>query len=1103
MPFIAPVVAAVSGALAGAASFIGGSLIGKVIVGVGLNLAASKLLGKAAGKPQEQPRGTKLETQYGGSRAREVIVGTTATAGQDVYTNTFGDGNVFIHKVFILSDFPIHEITRIAVDGEWRGFVGGEDHRGRAIEGYADGPGQLWVKLHRGLPNQPADAHLIGTANPAGRWTEDHVGAGVAYAVVLARFDDEKMSSFPALLFECRGVCYDPRFDDSVGGSGPQRWNDIASYGTSDNPIVQAYNYERGFFVNGQLIVGKTMRADELPLAYWLPAMNVCDEIVDDGLQRYRSGFIFSAEDGREHHANLKPVLNAAAADLVERVDGDVPLIGANQPLVPLVLTDDDLIVDAPVTYQAKRSRSGLINTVHGSVNSPDDLWSKKAYAPQWSDDAITADGERRAVSIDFDAVYSARQGAVLAQTAVRENRYQASATITVRPRWQILEPGDWFEWDSLRFGKRTWRVVETMLGALNSNNARNVELSLQEVGNGIYDHFVSIPEGPGRLPLPGPLFQSTVYGFDAFPTTVTAENGRIYPAITAFWTPIEDVTVDAVIVEYWKQDDPANRIQTRVEMPSQRVLIVEGLLPETTYELQATVVTNPPRSVFWSALKTVTTLNEQFAIGLGDFNPDIQYILDRMEENWRRADELFDEMVALATANLTDLELEANRINNKTFDLGSDVEQTGIRITEEVVRLETLNEVLAARAIRIEARLDDPENGLVAQSVALDTLSTRVTKTEEGIETAAESLRGVRSEIEAGFEASGQALDTLQTKVTQNGEDIEAQSRSLTQLQSDLTDAERDISANASAVSNLSTTVSTQGSTITSESRRLDGAVARIGSTESSVSGLSSSLTQTNNRVTQQGNTINAQAETLSDTRVRANNASAGAMMRVEAIAGPGGTAVRYAYQFRRSLTNENYQTAGWFVDLSPSGVPTVVFDFTRFIVTDSSNRMAQPFRFENGTLFSTAAVFSYAIVGRLVADQIEARSINAEKIAINGVFTGNIGIGAISGVAVLGGGTGAAIGITTDGGLVEITAQCDIGSDGMDITRDGDGVVMSFGAVRVVSDVYELPSGGLQRDFTFTPTVGLTVIAARSRHEIYRISRGRGVAVIKNFKR
>src|SRR5690606_19177867 len=135
---------------------------------------------------------------------------------------------------------------------------------------------QIWIKLYKGTMDQVADPGLIANANPAGRWTADHRGAGVAYAVVTNYLNREKLSQPWQAFFEIEGApLYDWRKDSSIGGSGAHRWNDPSTWEFSENTAVQAYNLERGFWNGTELMVGKGVSPARLPLAEWTLAANV------------------------------------------------------------------------------------------------------------------------------------------------------------------------------------------------------------------------------------------------------------------------------------------------------------------------------------------------------------------------------------------------------------------------------------------------------------------------------------------------------------------------------------------------------------------------------------------------------------------------------------------------------------------------------------------------------------------------------------------------------------------------------------------------------------------------------------------------------------
>lgn len=140
------------------------------------------------------------------------------------------------------------------MDGEWKSLSPdqqGDEGRiyGQRILGVKDG-GQCFVRFYQGTFDQAADPALIAYANPAGRWTTAHRGAGLCYAIVTTITDVDNLTSVPNLMFEVRGApLYDPRKDSSVGGFGTHRWNDQSTWEFSNNNAVMMYNLERGLYI--------------------------------------------------------------------------------------------------------------------------------------------------------------------------------------------------------------------------------------------------------------------------------------------------------------------------------------------------------------------------------------------------------------------------------------------------------------------------------------------------------------------------------------------------------------------------------------------------------------------------------------------------------------------------------------------------------------------------------------------------------------------------------------------------------------------------------------------------------------------------------------
>lgn len=713
----------------------GGSLftnpLVKILGGIGLQWLGRKASKKGKKSNRSEASGTRLETTVGGSQSREIGSGLFATAGQEISPAiTFGKENKTAVKVIILSDFRIDGVNRVAISNIWCDLTGDNNtERGYGVTGETSP--FVRIKIYKGDPNQQADAYLV--KNSGGRWTAQHRGTGLAYAIISVDYDAEKMTSFPEFVFECRGVSYDPRFDSSVGGNGAQRYEDPATWGYSDNPIVQLYTYSRGYHINGQLIAGKEMPARDLPLPAWIAAMNVCDEPIasEYNQKRYRGGAIFTADGSVTHRDNMQPLLDACAGDMVERVDGDVPLVGMTRPVVAH-LTDDDLIIGERAIYKAKRSRAELINSVFGSYNEPAKVWNTVAYPAQIDDAAQNADGERHAKQIDFKAVFSPQQAARLAQATLRENRYQASATIVVRPRWIVLEVGDWIDLTFKDFGTKTYEVRGRSLAALGANGARNVTLTLQEVGRGIYDNSVDIPELPVVVQPAEPALQQFPDGLRvAAALAESKENKRKIPVIVVSWDPPTDViTVRGVLIELWKTSEPDRKIQFQVRQPQNSYTISGCLLPREAYSIRATVIPDPYRMTLWSDTKTVVTLNEDYDTSqilqdIGELNKWAAYDKRSMREE--------KEWIGLiaSDASVGGYELSRSIKRDLTVSLGN----ARAEYTELITVAVSKTSALAAKIETLEAEV----NGNIASAVnemkaQVETVNGKVTATASQI---------------------------------------------------------------------------------------------------------------------------------------------------------------------------------------------------------------------------------------------------------------------------------------------------------------------------------------------------------------------------------
>ncbi|WP_051556950.1 phage tail protein, partial [Brucella intermedia] len=622
MPFLAPIFTAIGGLVSSVAAWAAASPIlagiAQTAFGIALKYAVNALF-----PPKTQSRASELETQYGANIPRSVILGTCATEGHHIYRNSYGSGGRLIQDVFVLSSFRITAVPRVRYNGQWR-ILSQQDANGYWLvpnEGTSgDDHDNVRVKFFYGTMDQQAEPTLINNARPAGRWTANHRGAGVAYAVVFSelRKNGDGLTSPAKLLFEVVGApLYDWRKDSTMGGSGAHRWDDQSTWEYSDNPVVQIYNLERGFFNGTQRMVGKAVRASRLPLAEYTQAANICDEIMSDGTKRYRAHAIAKDGPGANHDANLTPILEAMCGSWVERVDGEFPIAGAPQAIVATI-TDDDIKRGAPLRFSAKRKRTELINTVAASYVSPDDFYETKDAATRIDEGALAEDRETLASAIPYAAVTDVRQVDRLADIAIRGARYQASAEIVVHPKFlDTIKEGRWVRWNSAKYGDRTYQVLTRQLGGINTDGARDISIALQQISNGVFDPTAYETNPPNIIVVPPPQYLAEVQGFDVIPFKVVADGKGEIPGVRLIWLPIDDISVVGVDIEYWPANEPTQVFRDFVTWDVTNVVITEGLTSLTDWFVRTRLRVDNGRSVAWSAAKPFRTLNAQ-----GDQNP-------------------------------------------------------------------------------------------------------------------------------------------------------------------------------------------------------------------------------------------------------------------------------------------------------------------------------------------------------------------------------------------------------------------------------------------------------------------------------------------------
>ncbi|MFG1262366.1 phage tail protein [Xanthobacter aminoxidans] len=614
MPFVTPALLTVIG-LTGVLAQIGAGLINAGIV-VGLSYVA-----KALQPATKVETGIKTSIQLGGDQPRGCVFGECGIDGHFVYGNTANENNNLLQFVFAIGEGVHDDLTRIWVNGKARTLTLVEQttwYKKFRVGGFVakNGTPLLYVYFYFGFENQPACPELVEWAKPADRWTSNDRMAGISYVVVSAFYGEQAFDSgIPRFRFGIRGRrLYDWRKDSTNGGSGAHRWSDATTWEYSENPIVQLYNYQRGIHLGGDLVVGMGVPPVDLVLDRYTAAANACDEPVSTAegsdANRYRCSTYVSADE--EHGTVMERLLDSCIGSLYERVGAYAPIVGVAQSVL-YTFTDTDLITDYPVSFAAKLGRADLVNEIHGQRVSPADQFGMVSYATRTDAAAVAADTEKRPIQVDFPQVTVDSQAQRMAQIQLNLARLQATATLTLGLSAIVLEPGDWVRWNSARRGDRTFIIL-----SLVENTDETVTLNLREISAAAFgwDSGDELPAPATGGPSEGGGLADGVTGFSLSALTLTGDGGALTPAVRMFWTPINDPTVTAVLIQY-RIVGTTNVLTARAEaVGAGELLVSAGLVANTAYEFQATIETAPARDTVWTAWTGITT-GQQLAGGV------------------------------------------------------------------------------------------------------------------------------------------------------------------------------------------------------------------------------------------------------------------------------------------------------------------------------------------------------------------------------------------------------------------------------------------------------------------------------------------------------
>ncbi len=419
-------------------------------------IAVSKMLGAAAAAFTKLPtrrnalnaRGTVIGPQF----ALPLVFGTCRLPAAMAYYDSAGDGRRDLH--YALAFAATHAggcggISDIYIDGKRIRMASDVDMDGEVtVEPFA---GYVNVRVYDGVESQDRD-EILDAAFAA--WTSTSYGRFLATVAIRFRYveseDQDFQKAFPggrhpgveAVVQGCK--LYDPRLDDTNGGSGSHRLDDPTSWGSGDNnnPALAAATYH----VIRKLDGGWGIDPSLIDWAWVADQADICESTLEvpragspasEEIPRYTCNLPLDTTQPKKTNTDLLCSTMMGHSFPV----GSKIKIRAGAWDVPS-LTIDETWLAGTIDHRRKVEIDRTYNTVRVLYRRADNDWKPDVCREYVLDGSPAPDGGRRLLKeVNADGVDDEYRAQYQAIVLGRLSRYQGNLVLPCNAKALDVEP--------------------------------------------------------------------------------------------------------------------------------------------------------------------------------------------------------------------------------------------------------------------------------------------------------------------------------------------------------------------------------------------------------------------------------------------------------------------------------------------------------------------------------------------------------------------------------------------------------------------------------------------------------------------------------------